>query len=113
MARASAGLCRALARRGHEVVVATARLAADQPPAETRDGVEVRRFPGPELLARWLVPWGRGLGRFLRDEAPSAAIVHLHGHRNGFAVAAHKALSAKGARWMLQTHGTFPHHDRY
>ena len=112
MARASAGLCRALARRGHEVVVATARLDEEQPLSETRDGVKVWRFPGPELLARLLVPWGRGLGRFLRDAVPSAAIVHLHGHRNGFAVAAQGALSARPP-WILQTHGTYPHHDRH
>lgn len=113
IARASAGVCRALARRGHEVMVATARLEAGQPLAETRGGVSIRRFPGPELLARWLVPWGKGLERFLRDALPSAAIVHVHGHRSGFAVAAQRALATGGPPWILQTHGTFPYHGRH
>lgn len=113
MARASAGLCRALARRGHQVMVATARLEAGQPLAETRGGVNVRRFPGPELLARWLVPWGHGLEGFLRDAVSSSAIVHVHGHRSGFAVAAQRALAPAGPPWILQTHGTFPHHGRH
>src|SRR5205085_1289760 len=39
MARSSAGLCRALARRGHEVTVATALLDPLSPLEESRDGV--------------------------------------------------------------------------
>jgi glycosyltransferase involved in cell wall biosynthesis len=113
MARCSAALCRALARRGHDVTVATALLDPASPPDETLAGVRVRRFPGPELLKRFLVPWGWGFQEFLRASLPSVDVVHLHGHRNGLAVAASRALRAAGRPWVLLTNGTFPHHGQY
>src|SRR6267142_630035 len=88
MARSSAALCRALARRGHEVTVATAQLQRDAPVEESRDGVRVRRFRGPDLLKSLLVPWAWGLREFLGKELPSFDLAHLHGHRSGLAVAA-------------------------
>jgi glycosyltransferase involved in cell wall biosynthesis len=113
MARGSAGLCRALVRRGHEVTVATALLDPGPPREETLEGVRVLRFPGPALLKRLLVPWARGLRDFLRAELPSIDVVHLHGHRNGLAVTAARALRTSGRAWVLQTSGTFPHHGQY
>ena len=113
MARGSAGLCRALVGRGHEVTVATAQLEAFHPVEETLGGVRVRRFPGPALLQRWLVPWAPGLSAFARAVLPSVDIVHVHGHRNGPAVAAARAARHAGRPWVLQTSGTFPHHGQY
>src|SRR4051812_36690575 len=82
MAPPSPALCRALARRGHEVTVATALLDAGLLREESLGGVRVRRFPGPGALQAFLVPWAAGLRAFLRAEAPSADVVHLHGHRS-------------------------------
>jgi D-inositol-3-phosphate glycosyltransferase len=113
MARSSAALCRALARRGHDVTVATALLDPTSPLLETRDEVRVHRFPGPAALRRFLVPWAPGLREFLRGVLPSIDIVHLHGHRNGLAVTASRCLRAAGRPWVLSTHGTFPHHGQY
>jgi glycosyltransferase involved in cell wall biosynthesis len=113
MARGSGGLVRALARRGHEVTVATALLAPGPPESESLGGVQVRRFPSPSVLNRLLVPWGRGFGAFLARELPSTDVVHLHGHRNGLAITAVRALRAAGRPWVLQTSGTFPHHGQY
>jgi glycosyltransferase involved in cell wall biosynthesis len=113
MARSSAALCRALVRRGHDVTVATARLDRTSPREESLGGVRVRRFPGPALLQRWLVPWGRGLGTFLRAELPGFDVVHLHGHRNGFAVTASRTLQAAERACVLSTHGTFPRHAQF
>ena len=113
MARCSAALCRALARRGHEVTVATALLEPAPPLDETVGGVRVRRFAGPAFLKRWLVPWAWGFHDFLRRELPSIDVVHLHGHRNGLAVTASRALVAAGRSWVLLTNGTFPHHGQY
>jgi glycosyltransferase involved in cell wall biosynthesis len=113
MARSSAGLCRALARRGHEVTVATALLDGHSPLEEDRDGVRVRRFRGPALLKSLLVPWGWGLREFLRREVDSFDLAHLHGHRSGFAIAAAQALRAAGRPWVLMTHGTFPSHGQF
>lgn len=110
MARCSAELCRSLVRRGHDVTVVTAQLDPSHPLDERLDGVRVRRFPGPALLARRLVPWGRGLGRFLQDELARVDIAHLHGHRNGLAVTARRALAAAGVPWLLLSNGTYPHH---
>jgi glycosyltransferase involved in cell wall biosynthesis len=113
MARSSAALCRALSRRGHEVTVATALLDPALPREESRGGVRVRRFPGPDLLRSFLVPWAAGLREFLRAELPSVDLVHLHGHRHGLALTAARVLAALDRPWVLTTHGTFPYHGQY
>jgi glycosyltransferase involved in cell wall biosynthesis len=111
MARASSGLCRALSRRGHEVTVVTVRL--DDSPAEERlGGVRVRRLAGPAALSRRLFPWAPSLRRVVLAEASGATVVHLHGHRSGVAWAAWRALTRTRTPWVLQTHGTFPHHGQ-
>ena len=113
MARSSAALCRALVRRGHDVRVATALLGPGPPLEECMDGVRVRRFTGPRLLCRFRIPWAWGLGDFLDEELRTVDVVHLHGHRNGLAVTASRALTAKHRPWVLVTAGTFPHHGQY
>jgi glycosyltransferase involved in cell wall biosynthesis len=113
MARSSSALCRALARRGHEVTVATALLEPGPSPDETLGGVRVRRFAGPSLMARMLTPWARGLREFLAAELPSTDVVHLHGFRNGLAVTASRILEAAGRRFVLTTHGGFPDHGQF
>ena len=113
MARAAGGLCRALARRGHDVVVATALLQPEDPLDERRGGVRVRRFSGPAFLRRRLVPWAPGLGRLLAPALEAVDVVHLHGHRNGLAAAAARAASRRGVPYVWQPHGTFPHHGQH
>lgn len=111
MARGTAGLCRALARRGHEVTVLTALLDGSHPRQETRDGVRVRRLPA--FFKRVLAPWAPGLRSALKAELPAAQVVHLHGLRSGMAVSTFRACEASGQAWLLQTHGGYPHHDRF
>jgi glycosyltransferase involved in cell wall biosynthesis len=119
MARAAAALCRALVRRGHEVTVATCLFSSndlvgrDVPGDETRDGVRVRRFVGPALLERLLVPWPAGLPEFLSRSLTTIDVAHVHGHRNGLAVTAARALRAAARPFVLQPHGTFPHHGQH
>jgi glycosyltransferase involved in cell wall biosynthesis len=110
MVRASAGLCRALVLRGHQVTVATALLAVGLPPDETLRGVRVRRFPA--RFTRFLVPWALGLAAYCARELASFDVVHLHGHRNGLAVTTARALRRAARRWVLTTSGTFPHHGQ-
>jgi glycosyltransferase involved in cell wall biosynthesis len=110
MARAAAGLCRALVRAGHQVTVATALLDEAHPREERRDGVRIRRFPS--LFSGALVPWAPGLARFLADEVRATDLVHLHGHRNGLAVTTARLLRDAGVPFVLQPHGTFPHHGQ-
>jgi glycosyltransferase involved in cell wall biosynthesis len=112
MARASAGLCRALARRGHAVTVVTARLDPRHPEAEELGGVRVHRFAGPRACADLLMPVAPGLGLFLRQALGAVDVAHLHGHRNGLAWSARRFLSATGIPWVLQPCGTFPHHGQ-
>jgi glycosyltransferase involved in cell wall biosynthesis len=88
----------------------TARLDPSHPLDEKLDGVRVRRFPGPAFLASRLVPWGRGLGRFIHEDLGRVDIAHLHGHRNGLAVTAHRVFAAVGVPWLLLSNGTYPHH---
>jgi glycosyltransferase involved in cell wall biosynthesis len=112
MARASAGLCRALARRGHAVTVVTAQLDPRHRLEEEVGGVRVHRFAGPRLLAEHLVPAAPGLGLFLRHSLDAVDVAHLHGHRNGLAWTARRFLSPAGIPWLLQPCGTFPHHGQ-
>jgi glycosyltransferase involved in cell wall biosynthesis len=113
MARSSAALCRALARRGHQVTVTTALLDPGAPLEESRDGVRVRRFRGPDFLKARLVPWPRGLRAFLRQEMSSFDLAHLHGHRNGLAIVASQALRAARRPFVLMPHGTYPAHGQF
>jgi glycosyltransferase involved in cell wall biosynthesis len=111
MVRAAAGLCRALAARGHEVTVLTALLGSGHPRSETLGGVRVRRMPA--FFKRVLAPWAPGLRGLLKSEIPAAEVVHVHGLRSGMAFSAYRACEAAGRPWVLQTHGGFPHHDRF
>jgi len=111
MVRAVAGLCRALARRGHEVTVVTALLDAAHPRQESLGGVRVRRLPA--FLKRALAPWAPGLGRSLKSEMGQSQLVHVHGLRSGMAVSTYRACEAARHPWVLQPHGSWPHHDRF
>jgi len=113
MARSSAALCRALARRGHEVTVTTAWLDPDSAREEGRDGVRVLRFAGPDFLKARLVPWASGLRAFLDRERLSFDLAHLHGHRNGLAITAARACRASRLPYVLMPHGTYPTHGQY
>jgi len=111
MVRAVGGLCRALVRRGHDVTVVTALLDGAHPRLETLDGVRVRRVPA--LLKRVLAPWAPGLRNLLKSELKYAQVVHLHGVRSGMAVSAYRACEAADRPWVLQPHGSWPHHDNF
>jgi glycosyltransferase involved in cell wall biosynthesis len=113
MARAASGLCAALAQRGHEITVATAQLDPAHVPEETRAGVRVVRLQGPRGLQRRLVPWGRGLGRRLEGAGERFDLAHLHGHRTFLSLQASTLLRAAGVPFVLQPHGTLPHHGRH
>jgi glycosyltransferase involved in cell wall biosynthesis len=139
IARASAALCASLAGRGHEVTVVTAAdggdlgegdggvqppitlvaaeqppitlVAAEQPPITLVAAVRVLRLPGPEWLRRRLVPFGRGLAQLVGEGAFDVA--HLHGLRSGLVAQAAAALAGRGTPWVVQPHGTYPHHGRW
>ena len=111
MARASAGLARTLAERGHDVTVVTTRPAGT-PAEETRDGVRVIRWSVPAVLERHLFPWAPGMASRLGALAREADVGHLHGHRSGLAAAASKAFAAAGVPFVLQPHGTFAIHGQ-
>ncbi|MBI3932181.1 MAG: glycosyltransferase [Acidobacteria bacterium] len=113
MARAPAGLCRALARGGHEVTVVTARVDGRQPDEERLGGVRVLRLDSPRALVRWLVPWAPRLAALLRHEARTADVAHVHGHRSGFALTAGAVMRRARIPYVLTTHGTFPDHGRH
>ncbi len=110
MARAAAGLARALAKRGHQVTVVTARLEASHPREEDSGGARVVRFDGPVFLSRRLMPWAPALSEFLRGISDGIDVAHLHGHRNGLAWTASRELARAGRRYLLQPHGSFPRH---
>jgi glycosyltransferase involved in cell wall biosynthesis len=102
------GLCRALARRGHEVHVFTTSVdgPADSPvplgvPVE-RDGVRVWYFRSP--LARRLY-WSPGLGRALRAQVASFDVAHVHAMFLWPTLAACRAARAAGVPHVLAPRG--------
>jgi glycosyltransferase involved in cell wall biosynthesis len=109
-ARAARGLCRALAARGHAVTLITAtsdgRLARD----EERDGVRIARLWTPRSLERRLLPWAPGAIRAASEALGSDGLLHLHGHRSFLAASAARAARRARRPWVLQPHGSFPHH---
>ena len=111
MARAAGELCQALAGLGHEVTVFTSSTAKAVR-EERRGAVRVRRFPGPRWPAEWLVPFARGIEEAIAAEAGAFDLAHLHGHRSGIVRQAAAALRRAGVAWVLQPHGTFPHHGQ-
>lgn len=112
IARASSALCRALAERGHDVHVVTARLDPGHAREELLGGVRVLRLPVPRPLGRLLIPWSPALPAVLRSQAAACDVAHLHGHRNPFVLAAVTALRGAGRPWVLSPHGTSPHHGQ-
>jgi D-inositol-3-phosphate glycosyltransferase len=108
IARASAALARAQARLGHQVTVITTRTA-DEPPEQVEGGVRVLRLVARGLAGR--LPFVRGMRTVLEREWPAHDVLHLHGHRHGLAlhVAAH---AARLGAYVLQPHGTAPHHGQ-
>lgn len=109
IARASQALCRALAARGHQVTVVTARLAPDLPALADDAGVQVLRLPGPRAAVQARLPWPRGVARVLAGLG-AFDIVHLHGARHGLAAPAAAFAAGSGAPLVVQPHGTHPDH---
>jgi glycosyltransferase involved in cell wall biosynthesis len=111
--RATAGLAQGLARRGDEVVVATTRWEKADPPEEQAGTLRVLRFEGPRWLRDRLFPWPRGLSRWLGAHVAGFDVAHLAGHRNGLACVAGRALVQARVPYVVQPHGTYPHHGRW
>jgi len=112
MVRAASGLCRALAARGHDVTVVTARLDPAHAVQDVEAGVRILRFDGPSPLARRLFPWSPGLTKRLAALLRDVQVVHVHGHRNGLAVSAVRACRRASVPFVLQPHGTIPEHGQ-
>jgi glycosyltransferase involved in cell wall biosynthesis len=110
VARASGALTRELARLGHDVVVATTRWSSNDPAHEDLNRIRVHRFEGPRWLRERLFPWPHGLAAYLAQDAGTFDIAHLAGHRTGLAFVAWRALRRARVPYVLQPHGTYPHH---
>jgi glycosyltransferase involved in cell wall biosynthesis len=108
IARASAALARAQAGLGHQVTVLTTRTA-DEPRESVVEGVRVVRLPARGLARR--LPFVRGLRHVLEQEWPAHDVLHLHGHRHGLALRV-AALAGRLGAYVLQPHGTAPHHGQ-
>lgn len=102
------GLCRALARRGHDVTVYTTSIdgPVDSPvPLETPvevDGVKVVYFRSP--FARRLA-FAPALRRRLRSEVAGFDLVHLHALFEWPVQAAARAARRAGVPYLIAPHG--------
>jgi glycosyltransferase involved in cell wall biosynthesis len=104
--RVAVNQLRALADRGHEVVLAGATRGYDTPP-QSIDGVPTRLFP-----ARTLVPGtgfaglgSPGLWRALRRHVREFDVVHVHAARDLVTLPAARIAQQAGIPTVLQTHG--------
>ena len=59
------------------------------------------------------MPWGLGLRGLIEAERGPVDVAHLHGHRSPLVLIGCRALEARGIPWVLQPHGTFPHHGHH
>jgi glycosyltransferase involved in cell wall biosynthesis len=98
--------------RGDDVTVVTTRWDPHHVPEERVGGVRVLRFDSPRYLGDALLPWSPQLRGWLALEVDSFDIAHVHGHRSGLAWTARAALGRAGRPYVLQTHGTYPHHGQ-
>lgn len=114
--RVAGALTRGLARRGHDVTVCTTDAHGESTrltPGHTlarSDGVTTRVFPNLSntLAYRYQAFMPVGLSRFLRRNARTFDVAHLHACRNlPGAIAAHHLLRA-GVPFVLAPNGTAP-----
>ena len=102
------GLCRALARAGHEVTVLTTNVdgPGDSPvPLDAPvvlDGVRVRYFPSRVLRRLYVSP---PLARALPQAVAAADVVHLHSVFLWPTLAAARAAQAAGVPYVLSPRG--------
>jgi glycosyltransferase involved in cell wall biosynthesis len=112
--RLAHSLARGLARRGHAVTVCTtdarAASARAEAPRQMRsaDGVEVRTFANVSnrLAYRLQLFLPRGLHTFLRQQAASFDVAHLHACRNLPGAIAAQHLSRERVPYVLAPNGT-------
>ena len=124
--RLAATLARDLARRGHDVTVATtdvcdatSRLRSGRrfgawEPAQTPDGVVIRVFPNVSnhLAYHWQFFTPIGFGGFMRRHGRDFDVAHLHAFRNLPGEIAARELGALGVPFVLAPNGTAPRIER-
>ncbi len=95
---------RALAQRGHEVVIFTSDFELDREYTDSLQGIKVRLFHS------WLSWRGLyftpGMAIALNREIGSFDIVHLHGIRGFHNIAVHHYANKYGVPYVVQAHGS-------
>ena len=116
--RAVSALTGALARRGHEVTVATTDVCDASSrlhqPDRGADGARVRVFSNRSnwLAYHWQVFTPRGFRRYVFEQVPRFDVVHVHAHRHWLEVCAAAACEAHGVPFVLTPNGTAPRIER-
>jgi glycosyltransferase involved in cell wall biosynthesis len=103
--RAVHGLCKALAARGHEVMVFTTDVDAGGPPLDrpvTIDGVAVRYFPVAPPRRLYRAP---AMAEALAREVPACDAVHLHSVYLWPTAAAARAAAWAGVPYVVAPRG--------
>ncbi|WP_228479750.1 glycosyltransferase [Microbacterium abyssi] len=105
--RVAVNQLRALAARGHDVVLAGGFRGYDGTPPAEIEGIPARLFPARTVLpgAGFAGLWSPGLLRGLRSHLGEFDIVHVHAARDMVTLPAARLAQRAGVRTVLQTHG--------
>lgn len=104
--RVAVNQARALRELGHEVVIAGGHRGFRTPPT-TLEGIPAHLVPARTVLpgAGFAGLAAPGLGRWVRQVARSADVVHIHMARDLVTLPAALAARRAGTPYVLQTHG--------
>lgn len=99
-------LSRALAQRGHEVVIYTSDFKLDQEYVDSLPGVKIRPFPcWSSLAAFYLTP---GIIREAKRRLRDFDIIHLNCYRNFQNIVLHHYTQKYKIPYVLEAHGSTP-----
>jgi glycosyltransferase involved in cell wall biosynthesis len=121
--RVASALVRGLADRGHEVTVCTTDACSAQarlprrtasPVPGTPPAIDLRVFANVSNAAAYHLQFftPRGLATYLRANAGSFDVAHLHGCHHLLGAVAARHLRRNNVPYVITTHGTAPYFDR-
>ena len=100
------GLCKALAERGHQVMLYTSNFGLDSKYVDSIPEIEVRAFHCVGRFAGfYIMP---DMVKEVREKLDEFDIIHTHGFRSFQNIVIHHYAKKYGIPYVLDTHGSLP-----